>query len=104
MNEATLPDSDPQLVNAIIHDDRHVLVVYDDGVSGLLDVGPLIAQGSFFADLTDPALLRRVAIDREWNSLAWPNGADLAPEFVRETIARQHAEFLRFLETRRVAA
>ena len=98
------PEHDPLLVNAIVHDDRHVLVVYDDGVSGLLDVAPLIAQGSFFEDLADPALLRRVTIDTEWNTLSWPNGADLAPEFVRETIEAQHAGLLRYMESLRTAA
>ena len=98
------PQRDPVLVNAIFHDDHHVLVVYDDGVSGLLDVAPLVAQGSFFEDLADPAFFRRVTIDTEWNTLAWPNGADLAPEFVRETIEAQHAGFLHFMESFGTAA
>jgi hypothetical protein len=32
--------------------------------------------------LLDPVLFAQVAIDPVWHTVVWPNGADLAPEFL----------------------
>ena len=40
--------------------------------------------GEVFAPLREQAYFRQVAVNRETNTIEWPNGADLAPEFLHE--------------------
>jgi hypothetical protein len=40
--------------------------------------------GDVFAALREPALFRAVAVNPESGTIEWPNGADLAPEFLFE--------------------
>ncbi|TMH94965.1 MAG: DUF2442 domain-containing protein, partial [Betaproteobacteria bacterium] len=39
-----------------------------------------------FEPLRDVALFRRFVVHSELKTLVWPNGADLAPEFLRAAI------------------
>jgi hypothetical protein len=39
-----------------------------------------------FEPLRDPILFNRVRVDPELGTLAWPNGADLDPEGLRNTV------------------
>jgi Protein of unknown function (DUF2442) len=56
-------------------------VAFSDGVRRQVDVEPLM-WGEVFAPLRDPALFAQVSIDRSIGAVAWPNGADLASEFL----------------------
>jgi hypothetical protein len=38
--------------------------------------------GEVFEPLRDPALFAKVAVNPETGTIEWPNGADLAPEFL----------------------
>ncbi len=38
--------------------------------------------GEVFAPVTDSTYFARVALDPEGGTIVWPNGADLAPEFL----------------------
>ena len=55
---------------------------FDDGAEGEVDLGPEL-DGPVFAPLRDPAVFAQVRVDPELRTVAWPNGADLAPEFLR---------------------
>lgn len=54
-----------------------------------MDLGPEL-DGPVFEPLRDPSAFAEVAIDPELHTIAWPNGADFAPEFLRR-LAQQHA-------------
>jgi hypothetical protein len=56
-----------------------LLLVFNDGVRKVVDVGPLL-RGPVFAPLRDPAFFRRVRLDETTGTVVWPNGADIAPE------------------------
>jgi len=43
--------------------------------------------GEIFEPLKDPDVFRRVAVHPEFHTLYWPNGADIAPEFLYEKVA-----------------
>lgn len=62
---------------------------FSDGVSGEVDLAAEL-DGPIFQPLRDPAVLEQVSVDPEINTIAWPNGADFAPEFLRELV-RPHA-------------
>ncbi len=56
-------------------------VTLDDGFRREVDLEPLL-WGEVFQPLRDPALFAPAAVDPDWGSVYWPNGADLAPEFL----------------------
>ena len=57
-----------------------VFLKFDDGVQGEIDLEPLLSPfDGVFAPLTDPNRFREVFID-SGGTIAWPNGADIAPE------------------------
>jgi hypothetical protein len=72
----------------IIHlnDARHLRdgqfdLVFSDGRRGVADLTGTL-EGPIFEALRDPAFLALGRFDPETRTLAWPNGADLAPEFL----------------------
>lgn len=60
-----------------------VQVMFDDGVVRRIDLEPEL-YGEMFEPLRDPATFVRVRVDPEAGTIVWPNGADLAPEFLYE--------------------
>lgn len=56
-------------------------VTFDDGVQRRVDMEPLLG-GEVFQPLRDPDYFARVTVDPDAGTIAWPNGADLAPEFL----------------------
>jgi len=58
---------------------------FSDGAEGEIDLeGEL--WGEVFEPLKDPAYFAQVRFDPEARTIVWPNGADLAPEFLRTNI------------------
>ncbi len=42
--------------------------------------------GEVFEPPKDPVVFRSFSVQPEWRTIAWPNGADLAPEFLQEAV------------------
>lgn len=58
---------------------------FSDGAEGELDLrGEL--TGEVFEPLRDLKVFRSFVVHPELHTLVWPNGADLAPEFLRERV------------------
>jgi hypothetical protein len=58
---------------------------FRDGMSGEIDLEPTL-DGPVFEPLRDPAVFRQFQIHPEFHTLVWPNGADIAPEFLHDNI------------------
>jgi hypothetical protein len=57
-----------------------VFLKFDDGVQGEVDLEPLLAPfDGVFEPLRDLARFREMVVD-SGGTIAWPNGADIAPE------------------------
>jgi hypothetical protein len=56
-------------------------VTFSDGRTGIADLVDRLV-GSVFESLRDPAEFARFSVDPELNTIVWPNGADLAPEYM----------------------
>ncbi len=64
----------------------HVLhLAFADGASGEVDLADELA-GGVFLPLRDPAVFRQGRLDPATHTVAWPTGADVAPEFLRDRL------------------
>ena len=58
---------------------------FRDGTTGEIDLREEL-HGRLFAPLRDPVLFRQFRVHPEFETLVWPNGADIAPEFLYANI------------------
>lgn len=70
----------PLLTEARHVKDYTVRLHFEDGVAGDVDLSFLRDYGGVFEPLRDSAYFARLSFDREGNTIAWPNEADIAPE------------------------
>ena len=61
--------------------DYKLSVSFNNGESGVADLSCVIHNGVFKA-LEPHEKFAQVGIDKELETIVWPNGLDLAPEFV----------------------
>ena len=60
-----------------------ILLHFNDGAQGVIDLEPEL-HGDIFEPLRDIDYFQSFKL--EGHTLSWPNGADFAPEFLREHI------------------
>jgi hypothetical protein len=58
-----------------------IRVRFETGEVKLVDLGPHL-DGPVFEPLKDPAYFRRFTLDRDIDTLVWPNDADFSPDFL----------------------
>lgn len=75
----------PRIVSVRPLDDYQLSVRFDDGVQGVISLESRLF-GPVFAPLHDLATFREVFVD-DFGAIAWPNGADLAPDALYERIS-----------------
>lgn len=68
--------------------DYIIWVSFDDGSDGQVDLEESL-KGPVFIPLKDKSLFSRVMVDPELETVVWPNGADLAPEYLKELHNKQ---------------
>lgn len=73
----------PHVVEARHTEGHSVWVRFDNGASGEIDLSDVL-DGSIFEPLCDVEYFKRFSL--EGHTLAWPNGADFAPEFLYEKL------------------
>lgn len=61
-------------------------LAFDDGLEGDVDLSAYVGNGPVFEPLRDVALFRQARI--EGGTIAWPNGADIAPETLYEEVSK----------------
>ena len=61
---------------------------FDDGSMGEVDLVSSLS-GPMFEPLKNIEMFSKVAVDPELETVVWPNGADLAPEFLKELYNKQ---------------
>ncbi|HYK04819.1 MAG TPA: DUF2442 domain-containing protein [Thermoanaerobaculia bacterium] len=62
-----------------------VWLKFEDGSEGEVDLSAEL-YGPIFEPLKDVDFFRQVSVDPELGTIVWPNGADLAPEFLYDRI------------------
>ena len=73
----------PRLVEARYVRDYVIWLRWNDGSQGEVDLRDEL-EGPIFEPLRDPSFFKGFTLSSEMHTLVWPNGADLAPEFLRE--------------------
>jgi hypothetical protein len=77
--------------------DYTLRVRFDDASEQVIDFHPILA-GELFGPLRNQELFKRVRIDPEVHTLAWPNGADFDPATLHDWPL--HAEAFREMARR----
>ena len=80
-----------QVVEARCLDNYRIHVKFNDGVEGDVDLKDTISKDhrAIFKPLLDLAYFSGFRLDL--NTVCWPNGLDLAPEHLKETMLEQAA-------------
>lgn len=71
----------PSVTRAEYQGEYRVHLTFNDGLARTVDLADWL-QGPIFEPLKDPAYFRRFFL--EGGTIAWPNGADIAPETLYE--------------------
>ncbi len=75
----------PRIAEARYVKDYTIHVRFSDGAEGDVDLREEL-HGEIFEPLKDPRLFRQFCVHAEFHALCWPNGADIAPEFLYEKV------------------
>jgi hypothetical protein len=70
--------------------DYTIWLRFNNGAEGEVDLADELT-GEMFAPLKDLTQFRDFHLDPEIETIVWPNGADLAPEFLYENM-KEHAK------------
>lgn len=71
-----------EVVEIEFRSDRSYLIVFDDGIRAVVDFSEYLNKGPVFAPLKNPEFFKQAKV--EGGTIAWPNGADIAPETLYE--------------------
>lgn len=74
-----------RIVEAQYVADFTIWLRFDDGAEGEVDLSRELS-GPIFQPLRNVQFFRRFELHPELRTLVWPNGADLAPEFLRDKL------------------
>lgn len=79
------------VVRAQYQDGYRIWLELSDGLSGIVDLSDAL-WGPMFEPLKDLEQFKRFTVSDAFHTLVWENGADLAPEYLRERLASQSCQ------------
>ena len=75
----------PKVIAAQHAHDFTVHIRFEDGTEGDVDLADEL-YGEVFEPLKNISIFKQLTVHPEFHTLCWPNGADLAPEFLYDRI------------------
>ena len=75
----------PKIITVSYQGDYSLRITFSNGTQGDIDLEKEL-YGELFEPLKDMTFFSTVAVHPDFHTLYWPNGADLAPEFLYEHI------------------
>lgn len=79
-------------------EDFVVRLTFEDGVSGELDLEPIIWGPVFERHRKDPGFFRQVYVDPTLGTISWPNDTDLDPAVLYARVAGINQDEIRALD------
>ena len=73
----------PKLLRATYEESYRIRLRFEDGTEGVVDLESQL-WGKVFEPLRDRKIFSQFRLDEELQTITWPTGADLAPEFLYE--------------------
>jgi hypothetical protein len=73
-----------RIIDAVAHPNHTLTLTWSDGISAIVDMSPVIAEGNVFAPMRDADYFvgkTRIATDRL--GLEWPNRVDFSADGLR---------------------
>ena len=80
----------PKLKEVKYQGDYRIWLKFTDGVEGEIDLESEL-WGEVFQPLKDKARFAELSLDKELETIVWPNGADFAPEFLYQKLCPDYA-------------
>jgi hypothetical protein len=77
----------PRVAEAHYVRDFTIHLRFTDGTEGDVDLRDEL-YGEIFEPLKDQVFFQQFSVHPEFHTLTWPNGADIAPEFLHERVQR----------------
>ena len=78
----------PSVIEAEYRDGYRIKLTFNDGVEATIDFAQWL-EGPVFEPLKDGGYFQSFFLDG--GTVAWPNGADIAPETLHEVAKSRHA-------------
>ena len=75
----------PRVVDARHAGGYRVWLKFADGLTGEIDLADQI-WGAMFEPLRDLETFAKVRVDAEFDTIVWPNGADLSPTWLHDQL------------------
>lgn len=72
-----------RMEKAMVCGAQSLRLTFNDGTAKQVNLSPLL-NGPIFEPLKDPVYFAAMTLDSICGTVVWPNGADLAPEALRE--------------------
>ncbi len=69
------------IIEAKYLSDYKIEVLFNNGEKGIADLN-YVLTGKMFEPLKEKTMFAQLKVDDELETIVWPNGADLAPEFI----------------------
>jgi len=82
----------PNVIEARHVKDYRVWLRFHDGTEGEIDLKDAL-WGEVFEPLKHPSFFQKLRVDPELHTIVWPNGADLAPEFLYQQLRPKYDSF-----------
>jgi len=80
----------PKLREAKYQGDYRIWLKFADGVEGVIDLESEL-WGEVFEPLKEKTRFSAFSLDKELETLVWPNGADFAPKFLYQKLCPNYA-------------
>jgi hypothetical protein len=75
----------PRVIDVRHAGSYRVWLRFEDGLSGELDLSSEL-WGKMFEPLKDVEVFRQVRVDPDLDTIVWPNGADLSPQWLYDQL------------------
>ncbi len=78
----------PKIIDARYAGKHRVWLRFADGLSGEIDLASEL-WGPMFEPLKDESFFAQLHIDPDLDTIVWPNGADLSPQWLHDQLEAQ---------------